>query len=128
MRANIDSSTFLSEFSASTYNLGPRVDNNDFLGDSAITKRSLMMLTGRNVRRRVTTDLGRVVSDEVTADGTPLSIIQWSKQKLVDPAGNECIMDDEQQAAFMAMTATFVLTYYNHAEEGKDLNLSLIHI
>jgi PIF1-like helicase/Helitron helicase-like domain at N-terminus len=59
-----------------------------------------------------------VLTDQVDANGTVLSIIEWSHQQ-------ELNLDDEQQLAFQIVTAAYVHTYYveaDHEVEGGCLN------
>ena len=72
----------------------------------------LMVLTYRNVRRRVddgNESAAATCKHTQAADGTALSIIQWSKRE-------ELKLDYEQQLAFRIVTAAYILTYYEDAE------------
>ena len=89
----------------------------------------LMALTYRNTRRRIQASNDRQ-QDTVTvdADGTVLSIIEWSLQK-------ELNLDTEQQLAFQIATAAYVLTYYDdarqvdptRADEGQNIRSQMRH-
>ncbi|CAB9504395.1 helicase PIF1 [Seminavis robusta] len=75
------------------------------------TPYQLMELTYRNTRRRLTEqeEESRSPENSVEANGTCLSIIQWSLRPDIS-------LDKEQQLAFQIVTAAFILTYYQDAE------------
>ena len=73
------------------------------------TRDHLMSLVYRNTRRRLDPEEEEVASDNVDADGTALSIIEWSLKP-------ELSLDAEQQKAFQIVTAAYTLTYYEDAE------------
>ena len=68
------------------------------------TLNQLMQLTYRSTRRRV----DGPAPEAANADGTALSIIEWSHR-------NDLTLDEDQQMAFQVATAAFVLTYYDEA-------------
>ena len=68
------------------------------------TIQQLMQLTYRATRRRVDGE----AAAGVAADGTALSIIEWSCR-------SDLTLDEEQQVAFQVATAAFILTYYDEA-------------
>ena len=79
-----------------------------------------MELTYHNTRQRITTSNVLQIPDPslptIIANGTVLSIIEWSQQASL-------AMDTEQPLAFQIITATFVLTYYNDAK-ANDPSMS----
>ena len=68
----------------------------------------LMSLIYKNQRRRITNSISRNNPDFV-ADGTALSIIEWSEKHQIS-------LDKEQRKAFQIATANFILTYYDDAQ------------
>lgn len=73
------------------------------------TLQQLMNLTFRNTRRRLREpNEGNSEHISVEADGTVLSIIEWSTCESLN-------LDKEQQLSFQIATAAFVLTYYDDA-------------
>ena len=69
-----------------------------------------MVLTCRSTRRRLPDGTFAPPTPIIQADGTALSIVQWSRQP-------ELNFDAEQTMAFQIVTAAFVLTYYNDARD-----------
>ncbi len=71
---------------------------------------TLMSLIYRNTRRRIHEGFSVELNpNTVTADGTALSILEWSSRPDLN-------LDAEQQKAFQIVTAAFILTYYDDAE------------
>ncbi|CAB9528287.1 DNA helicase [Seminavis robusta] len=88
--------------------------SNDMTVRDKPTPFQLMELTYRNTRRRLqlaeqTAEEARSLESYVEADGTCLSIIEWSHRPDLN-------LDKEQQLAFQIVTAAFMLTYYQDAE------------
>ena len=82
---------------------------------STVSRERLVTLLGRRVRRRVNaTASSGSHSEDVQADGSCLSILNWSKQSF--GVKNDSKFDRDQRRAFQIIVGQFVLTYYKEAE------------
>ena len=69
----------------------------------------LMTLVYSNQRRRVSAAISENRTTDFVADGTALSIMEWSQKPQIN-------LDKDQQKAFQIATASFILTYYDDAQ------------
>ena len=84
--------------------------------DDTVDLLKLMELILRRSRRRTELHPNTNSQDNTTANGTALSILEWSEKP-------ELTLDNEQKMAFQAITAAFTLTYYNRATIMQDSRL-----
>jgi PIF1-like helicase len=71
----------------------------------------LMALVYQNTRRRIDVAISPAGQNDFVADGTALSIVEWSERQ-------ELNFDAEQRTAFQIATASYILTYYSDAESN----------